>query len=191
MPQLWTFRLEQALRYAAEQHAGQVRKASQTPYIEHPLAVAMILDRAGFGEDVLIAALLHDVVEDTEATLEDVRSRFGDDIAAIVAGCSETKTDATGAKRPWIDRKRDHLTTLKNATLTTQAVILADKLHNLTCIALDLHEGRPVWSVFNAPRADILNYYRATIDTCTASDPRLRALAEALGELLVRVESME
>ena len=159
----WSPDLERALRWAAQGHDGQVRKGSPVPYIEHPMAVAMILDRAGFPEEVIIAGLLHDLVEDTDATLDDVRARFGEVVAEAVAGCTEVKRDASGAKRPWADRKRDHLDALKSATTNTKAVILADKLHNLACMALDLDEFRPVCSTFNAPRADVLAYYRACL----------------------------
>ena len=81
---LFSINLERALRWASLGHAGQVRKGSGVPYVEHVVAVAMIVDRLDFEEDVVIAALLHDVVEDTDATLDDVRARFGPAVAAIV-----------------------------------------------------------------------------------------------------------
>jgi guanosine-3',5'-bis(diphosphate) 3'-pyrophosphohydrolase len=185
----WSLNLERALRWAALAHDGQVRKSSTVPYIEHPLAVAMILDRAGFSEDVVIAALLHDIVEDTEATLDDVRSRFGDVVAEIVEGCSEVKLDAQGKKRPWADRKRDHLAALASASIATRAVVLADKLHNLASIVLDLEEGRPVWSAFNAGRDDVIAYYRSTLATCGGGDARLEVLSQQGAMLLDRLTS--
>ena len=185
----WSLNLERALRWAAQGHDGQVRKGSPVPYIEHPVAVAMILDRAGFSEEVVIAGLLHDLVEDTDVTLDDVRSRFGDAVAEAVAGCTEVKRDASGVKRPWADRKRDHLEALKTASLATKAVTLADKLHNLVSIALDLDEGRPVWSTFNAPRADVLAYYRAVLAACGTNDHRLELLSRQMAAMLERVET--
>src|SRR5205807_3243496 len=108
MPREWiTPRLEQALRWSARCHEGQTRKGGHIPYFQHAAAVAMILDRAGFDEDVVVAGLLHDVVEDTTATFEDVALRFGPAVAETVRQCSEVKRDAEGRKRPWIDRKRD------------------------------------------------------------------------------------
>jgi len=180
-------RLERALRSAAVWHDGQTRKGSAIPYFEHAVAVAMILDRAGFDEDVVIAGLLHDVVEDTEATLDDVATRFGLAVCETVRACSEIKYDAEGRKRPWIDRKRDHLTALSGADAAAWAVILADKLHNLTCIELDLAEGRRVWGHFNADRTQVLWYYRATIDACALTDPRVAALAAACRDVLDRI----
>ena len=81
----WSPALERALRWASQGHEGQIRKGSPVPYIEHPMAVAMILDRAGFDEDVVIAGLLHDLVEDTDATIErGPRSGSATVVAAIV-----------------------------------------------------------------------------------------------------------
>ncbi|WP_435016028.1 HD domain-containing protein [Tundrisphaera sp. TA3] len=170
-------RFEAALRLAAAAHLGQSRRGADVPYIEHPYAVALILDRAGFDEDVAIAGLLHDAVEDTATTLDAIRDRFGDRVASIVAACSEEKLDASGVKRPWADRKRDHLAAAASAPAEARAVILADKLHNLLCILVDLRDGRPVWDGFNADRASVLAYQRAMIDACHADTPRLAALA--------------
>lgn len=180
-------RLERALRWSAVGHAGQTRKGSDVPYFEHAAAVAMILDRAGFEEDVVIAGLLHDVVEDTEATFEDVESRFGLAVCEMVRACSEVKLDAQGRKRPWIDRKRDHIAALGTADASARAVILADKLHNLTSIEVDLEDGRPVWEHFNADRAQVLWYYGATIEACASEDPRVRSLSLACRETLDRI----
>jgi (p)ppGpp synthase/HD superfamily hydrolase len=186
--ELMSFELERALRWAAVAHDGQVRKGEKTPYFEHVVGVAMILDRLEFDESVVIAGLLHDVVEDTEVTLDQVRDRFGSQVAGTVECCSEIKTDEQGRKRPWIDRKRDHLEALAGAPVEVAAVILADKLHNLLSMACDLEEGRPVWSIFNAPRADVLWYYRATVDLVGTGDPRLERLAGRCRQLLDRLE---
>ena len=132
---LFSLNLERALRWAATCHHGQARKGSGVPYVQHVAAVAMILDRLGYGEDVVVAGLLHDVVEDCDVTLDDVRDRFGMEVAALVAHGSEVKLDATGTKRPWIDRKRDHLAALADAPPDARALVLADKLHNLASIA--------------------------------------------------------
>jgi (p)ppGpp synthase/HD superfamily hydrolase len=182
--------LERALRWAAVCHEGQVRKGSGAPYVEHVVGVAMILDRLGFGEEVVIAGLLHDVVEDTEATLEQVRERFGAGVADLVAHCSEVKRDEQGRKRPWVDRRRDHLAAMADAPAEARAVILADKLHNLVSIACDLRDGRPVWSLFNADRDQVLWYYRTTIATLGAGGPGLEALAEECRRVLDEVEAL-
>jgi (p)ppGpp synthase/HD superfamily hydrolase len=189
--QAMTLRLEQAMRWAAQAHAGQTRRSSDTPYFEHVAAVALILDRAGFSEDVVIAGLLHDVVEDTATSLADVASRFGAPVSELVRHCSEIKNDDQANKRPWIDRKRDHLAALSEAPAEARGIILADKLHNLICIELDLREDRPVWSGFHAERQEVLWYYRTAIDVCGQSDSRLESLADSCRGVMVRVELLK
>ncbi len=189
MSDLLSPNLERALRWASLCHAGQVRKGSGAPYVEHVVAVAMIVDRVGFDEDTVIAALLHDVVEDTDATLDDVRDRFGLAVAEVVAHCSEIKTDASGQKRPWIDRKRDHLSAMADAPLEARGVILADKLHNLLSIACDLGDGLPIWSHFHAEQGAVLDYYRSAIDSLGVGDPRLERLAANCRRILDEIDT--
>jgi guanosine-3',5'-bis(diphosphate) 3'-pyrophosphohydrolase len=185
--QAMTLRLEDAMRFAAQAHAGQSRKGSDTPYFEHVAAVALILDRAGFAEDVVIAGLLHDVVEDTATSFAAVTERFGEYVCQLVRFCSEVKLDGHGNKRPWIDRKRDHLAALADAPVEARGIVLADKLHNLISIELDLRDGRPVWQQFNAERDQVLWYYSTAIDLCGSADPRLEALAVSCRDVLTRL----
>jgi (p)ppGpp synthase/HD superfamily hydrolase len=184
---LMTLNLERALRWAAERHRTQERKGSGVPYVQHVVAVAMILDRAGCAEDVVIAGLLHDVVEDTDTTLEQVAEVFGAQVAEIVGWCSERKTDEEGRKCPWIDRKREHIALLDGAPVAAKAVMLADKLHNLLSIQFDLQAGRDLWSKFNADPALVVWYYESVIDRCGSGDERLERIAEqcrgVLGDL--------
>ncbi len=187
--ELFSLDLERALRWAATCHDGQLRKGCAVPYVEHVMGVAVVLDRLGFAEDVVIAGLLHDVVEDTPVTLEQVAAQFGAAVAEIVRHCSEVKIDATGAKRPWIDRKRDHLEALGEAPVAARAVVLADKLHNLKCIELDLREGRDVWTTFNAEQSQVLWYYHTTIERIGTGDPRLVALADRCRQALAAIEA--
>lgn len=187
-PTLLSSRFERALRWAAEGHRDQLRKGSGVAYLTHVVAVASALDRSGFTEDVVIAGLLHDLVEDTDATLDEVRERFGPFVAELVGYCSEVKLDASGKKRPWEDRKRDHLAALANAPVEAKGIVLADKLHNLLSIQIDLEEGREVWNLFNASRARVLGYYRASLTACQGDDPRLSRLA---GEALAILDSLD
>lgn len=172
------------MRFAAVAHRRHVRKLTDTPYFQHPAAVAWILDRAGFGEDVMIAGLLHDVIEDAEVSPEELASRFGPKVARWVVYCSEVKNDAEGRKRPWIDRKRDHLAALEDAPVEARAVVLADKLHNLASIAFDQDRGADVWSVFNADPERVFWYYEETLKRCGTGDPRLERLAAECRERL-------
>jgi (p)ppGpp synthase/HD superfamily hydrolase len=184
-------RLDHALRFAAERHHGQTRRGGNTPYFAHVVAVGIILERAGFDEDVVIAGLLHDIVEDTPVTEEEIADRFGSRVAEIVRFCSELKTDELGVTRPWIDRKRDHIASLVEAPTVARAVVLADKLHNLLSIEQSLLEGLPVWSGFHAKKDQVLWYYRAMIDQCGGGDERLDQLVESCRGVLARIGRAE
>src|SRR5215472_15366785 len=122
-------RFEQALLFATRKHAGQTRKASRIPYVGHLLGVASLVLEAGGDEDLAIAALLHDVVEDCGGApmLKEVRRRFGKRVADIVDGC----TDAYEIpKPPWRERKESYIERLKSESSGTRLVSAADKLNN-------------------------------------------------------------
>ncbi len=181
--------LERATRWAATAHQDQSRRGSRTPYVQHVFAVAMILDRLGFAEPVIVAGLLHDIVEDTQVTFEEVDQWFGPEVTAMVRHCTEVKNDEQGRKRPWLDRKRSHLEALAEAPVDARAVLLADKLHNLTSIRYDLHEGLDVWSTFNADRKSILWYYRTAVETFGKGSVELDRLATECLMILEEIEA--
>lgn len=178
--------MERALRVAAVAHRGQLRKSSNVPYLAHPLAVAMILCRAGFDDEtVLAAAMLHDVVEDTPTSLHDLAGRFPDAVLRIVDALSENKTDASGAARPWIDRKTEHVEEIAAATTEAKAVVLADKLHNLQSMLHDRDElGEAFWNRFNAGKEQVLWYHRAMLEAAADDDPRVARLQAECRALL-------
>ncbi len=126
-------------------------------------------------------------------TLPDVEQRFGRVVAELVAHCSEIKTDDQGRKRPWIDRKSDHLAALREAPAGARAILLADKLHNLISIDIDLREGRPVWNEFHAGRDQVLWYYHAIIAICVgdSADSRLQQVAARCREALEEIETLK
>src|SRR5262245_7980656 len=101
-------RVEAALALAATAHRTQVRKGTDIPYIVHPVAVALILIGHGFDEDLVVAAMLHDTVEDTDVAIESIRARFGDAVGDLVAAVTEKKHE-DGVKRPWKVRKAEAL----------------------------------------------------------------------------------
>ena len=189
-PTLLSPDIEQALRLAAHGHRDQVRKGSGVPYIEHPMAVAWILDRQGFDEQVVVAGLLHDLVEDTEITLESIRNTFGDEVARLVEYSSETKLDNQGRKRPWVDRKSDHISIISQAPDEAKAVVLADKLHNLLSMQIDIAEGQSIWETFHADRDQVIAYYQAMIKACSSADDRVSDLAQACQDRLALVENL-
>ncbi len=170
--------LRRALHLAAVGHRDQVRRGSNLPYIVHPIQVARIVEEAGFDEITVAAALVHDLVEDTPITLNEIGMRLDGIVASIVAACTEIKTDPQGQPIPWEERKREHIQRLRRSARTeVRAVMLADKLDNLRSIHQDLKAGQPVWANFHASRDRVLWYYETMIHTCKSGDPRLRSLA--------------
>jgi (p)ppGpp synthase/HD superfamily hydrolase len=157
-------RFHRAFLFAAEKHAGQTRKASTIPYIAHLIGVASLVLEAGGDEDLAIAALLHDVVEDCGGVpmLKEVRRRFGARVANVVDGC----TDAyIVPKPPWRERKESYISHLKTADPDTRLVSAADKLNNVRSILSDYRQvGEAIWSRFNGGRDGTLWYYRTLCD---------------------------
>ena len=122
--------------------SGQRRKGTGIPYIAHVLGVAAIAMEYGADEDEAIGALLHDAAEDGggEATLAEIRARFGDAVGDIVLGCSDSLVEDPEDKLPWRDRKENYLAHLENASQSVCLVSAADKLHNVRSIIRDYHE---------------------------------------------------
>ena len=153
-------RVDAALAMAAFAHRTQKRKGTEIPYIVHPVHVAMILMRHGFEEDVVIAGVLHDTVEDTDVSLDQIQDRFGAGVAGLVGAVSEAKTDDGGERRPWRDRKNDQIAHLERGDARVAALKCADSLHNLRSTIADLRvTGHALWTRFNAGPADWLWYY--------------------------------
>jgi len=188
-----TARFEDAFLYAARAHAGQTKKGKPTPYVAHLMAVAALVLDDGGDEDEVIAALLHDVVEDQggRARLADVRARFGERVAAIVEGCSDSFETP---KRPWIERKQAYVAHARTASPSIVRVSAADKLVNVGAILRD-HRlvGDQVWKRFNAAPDQIVWYYCAVeaalreagggplVDELARTNEGLKALAGASG----------
>ena len=154
-------RFEQALLFAQRKHNGQTRKKTSVPYIAHLLGVCALVLEAGGDEDLAIAALLHDVVEDCGGApmLDEVRRRFGKRVAHVVDGCTDTDQSP---KPPWQQRKEDYLKHLGDADDDVRLVSAADKVHNARAILNDYREiGEPIWERFQGKRDGTLWYYRA------------------------------
>ena len=179
-------RFEEALTYAARLHREQVRKGSGVPYLSHLLGVAGIALEHGASEDEAIAALLHDAVEDQGGapTLAEIRRRFGDTVADIVAGCSDTDVVP---KPPWRPRKEAYVAHLASASPSARLVSAADKLHNARSILTDYRRlGEAVWTRFAGGKEGTLWYYRAVVQAFRAYDP-----TPLVDELERAVEEME
>ena len=159
-----TSRFEEALVYANRLHARQRRKGADIPYVSHLLGVCSLVLEYGGGEDEAIAALLHDAVEDQggKATLEEIRLRFGEEVAAIVSGCSDSDSIP---KPPWRERKEGYIAHLTEATPSVRLVSMADKLHNARAVLMDYRQqGEALWGCFKGGRAGTLWYYRAVLE---------------------------
>ncbi len=168
MPPL-TSRFDEAYRYAADLHRDDLRKGTDVPYLTHLLGVASLVLEDGGDETQGMAALLHDAAEDhptpqgPRGRIEDIRSRFGAEIASLVAFC----TDHFEVVAPPTEVRKDrYVAHLREATdLAGLRISLADKLHNARSIRHDLRvSGDAVWDRFNAGAAFQLHYYRGLVE---------------------------
>jgi GTP pyrophosphokinase len=159
-------RFRRAMVFAAELHAGQVKKGGRNiPYISHLLGVTSLVIEAGGEEDMAIAALLHDAVEDQggRPTLERIRAEYGERVAHIVEGCTDSEIEP---KPPWLERKKAYVGHVReHADSEVTLVSAADKLHNVRAILADFCEiGDPVFDRFKGRKDGTLWYYRAMVD---------------------------
>jgi len=185
---------DRALLYATHVHGGQVRKGTSIPYVAHLLAVVATVLEYGGSEDMAIAALLHDAVEDQggEPRLSDIRNRFGDRVADVVRSCSDSvaKTTADQPKEDWLTRKRRYIERLDTVDQETLLVALSDKIHNARSILRDLRKpeiGTTVWNRFRNPKEDTLWYYRELANMFQKRLPG--QLADELVEIIIVLEN--
>ena len=143
-------KLEQAISFAVTAHAGTKRKGKDRPYILHPLEVLTIVASLTEDEDILCAAVLHDTVEDTGVTLDEIEARFGARVRALVAAESEDKREGQKAEDTWRVRKTETIHHLETAEQEVLLICLGDKLANLREIARDYALlGDKLWQRFN------------------------------------------
>lgn len=158
---------EQAILFAVERHAGAVRKGTETPYITHPMEAAAIVATMTNDREVLAAAVLHDVVEDTPTTIEEVRQRFGDRVASLVAYESENKREGRPASETWLVRKQETIDLLRRTTdRAEKMLVIGDKLSNIRGLCRDYERlGDAVWERFNVKdKALHAWYYRSVVE---------------------------
>ena len=182
-------RFADALVYAHQVHDGQLRKGTGIPYVAHVLGVAAIALEYGAAEDEAIGALLHDAAEDGggEPRLAEIRARFGDEVADIVLGCSDSLVQNPEEKLPWRERKEAYLAHLATAGRSICLVSASDKLHNVRAITRDYRaHGDAIWSRFQGRRDATLWYYREVADLLASRlrSPLTRDLLREVGELL-------
>jgi len=156
-------KFEEALVYATQAHGNQMRKKTGIPFVAHILGVTAIALEYGASETEAISALLHDTVEDCGGAdrLRDIREKFGDDVAGIVDGCTDTYETP---KPPWLKRKRAYIEHLKDSDSSTRLVSASDKLHNTRAILAELRRhGTDVFDRFGGKKDGTLWYYRTLV----------------------------
>ena len=165
-------RFDEAFLYAHDAHRNQVRKKTERPYISHLMGVASLVLQYGGDEEQAIAALLHDVVEDCGGAprLAEIRKQFGERVARIVDGCTDSDVSP---KPPWRERKQRYLERVRGEPEEVLLVSAADKLYNMREILMDLREHGPgVWERFSGRREGSLGYYRELIEVFRGRTPR-------------------
>ena len=163
--------LDRAIVFAVRAHAGTERRGKGFPYIVHPMEAMEIVATMTCDQELLAAAALHDTVEDTDVTIEQIRTEFGDRIASLVASESDTVLDGLSVEESWHARKQAAIDRLALASSDAKIVALGDKLSNMRAIARDYaQQGDALWDLFHAkdPKDHEWHY---------------RGLADALSEL--------
>lgn len=163
--------LDRAIIFAVKAHSGTERRGKGYPYIVHPLEAVEIVATMTKDQELLAAAALHDTVEDTDVTIEQIRAEFGDRVAELVASESDEMPAGVSEEDSWHSRKQAAIDRLAKASREAKMVALGDKLSNMRAIARDYAvQGDDLWNLFHAkdPKEHEWHY---------------RGLAEALKEL--------
>lgn len=156
--------IKKAKDIATKAHQGQVRKTDGSPYINHPLRVADILVANNFSAEIVAAGLVHDVVEDSSVTIDDIRKELGSGVADIVSVVSEDKS------LEWEDRKKQYAENLTRSSEGVKAVVVADKIHNLRDLIVT-HQimGSAIWEKFNRGKDKKMWFEKTVLDSLKKS----------------------
>jgi (p)ppGpp synthase/HD superfamily hydrolase len=178
--------IREALALSEEAHAGQVRNGSGgLPYIHHPLAVAEVVSEGGFGEETVAAALLHDVVEDSAVTVDELRRRFGAHVADLVA----TMTDDPSIES-FEERKDEHRGRVREGGLEVLAIYCADKLSNIRVLRRTYaEEGEAIAEEFGTPLDVKVSVWEDDLAMLGDRAPQLPCLEELSRELALLREA--
>ena len=158
-------KIQKAIVFATLAHEGQCRKGTNIPYIVHPMEVMQILTANGCNETVILAGILHDTLEDTPTTPEDILHNFGQDVLDLVLCESEDKS------KSWQERKQTTINHLTDASKEIQLICCADKLSNIKSIYVDQQLlGDDVFKRFKAPKEKVRWYYESIANALTKID---------------------
>ena len=153
-------KIEKAVLFATKAHAGAFRKGTNRPYILHPIEAMSIVMKFTEDEDVVAAAVLHDTLEDTSVTREQLEIEFGSRVATLVASVSEDKKKDRPAEKTWKERKQETIQQLKIADLDVKLLCLGDKLSNLRDMEEDYADiGEDLWKRFNQKDKRLHEWY--------------------------------
>lgn len=156
---------EKAVAFALKAHEGQTRKTGNTPFILHPAEAAAIAATITDDRDILAAVMLHDTVEDTDTSVEDIRESFGDRVAGLVAGETEEACDGIPRAESWRYRKELSLKHLRETPdIGVKIMWLCDKLSNMRAFARSYKkEGDAMWRHFNQNDPDVHCWYYSSV----------------------------
>ncbi len=179
--------LADAAHFTVRAFDGVIRKGSGAPYVTHLFAVSALVGEFGGDEEQMVAALLHDYLEDIEgSSMDELTLRFGARVSSIVLACSDT---TTRPKPPWQARKNAHLAHLRDQPPEVRLVVACDKLHNATCLLVDTtRDGDAAFECFNANKERVLWYYRAAV--MAISDGWQHPVVERLDAVVTDLEAV-
>lgn len=144
--------LDKAIKFAVDAHRGTERRGKGFPYVVHTMEAMEIVASMTSDQQLLAAAALHDTIEDTDVTIEDLRKEFGDKVAAIVEAESDKFIEGVSETDSWIGRKKAAIDRIAAAPIEAKMVALGDKLSNMRAIARDYSaKGDELWKIFHAP----------------------------------------
>ncbi len=159
--------LDRAILFAVRAHAGTERRGKGFPYIVHPMEAMAIVATMTPDQELLAAAALHDTVEDTSVTIDQIRDEFGPRITSLVADESDEMVEGVPEEESWRARKQAAIDRLARASYEAKMVALGDKLSNMRAIARDYAvKGEELWKIFHAPHpSDHAWHYRGLADS--------------------------
>ena len=190
---IFTPKIKKAIRFATKTHEvyqKQKRKGKGIPYITHPLAVGLILARANASEDVVVAGILHDTIEDStekkKVTREMLAQRFGNNVADLVASVTEAHK-----KLPWEERKREAREHIKHFSHDSLLLKSADLVSNVSDILDDYADhGSKMFERFHAPKEKVIRNYKETMKLVLGRWPE-NPLADDLNTLIASLDAIE
>ena len=167
--------VDKAVQYAVEKHSGDTRKGTKIPYIVHPMEAAAIVAGITNDQELIAAAVLHDTVEDTDATREELEELFGKRVADLVAAESEDKRKDLPAEETWEIRKKETIDGLEQEGHEARLLALADKLSNIRAVQRDYEAlGEEFWNRFNQKDPKMHGWYYGSLAIIFLADPALK-----------------